>query len=136
MPKNNKIFNAQSSSGAYISDHLKVIKSQLDFIDEILDLIEIEEVNEKTGKKKSVKLIEKEIEDNRKLYCHLIVSTIASLKKKKGEWIPVSALFIRENIPKSSWIKFVDKGGSTVPLMIKHPFNISKTIGVHGSNLN
>ena len=110
MPKNNKIFNAQSSSGAYISDHLKVIKSQLDFIDEILDLIEIEEVNEKTGKKKSVKLIEKEIEDNRKLYCHLIVSTIASLKKKKGEWIPISALFIRENIPKSSWIKFVDKG--------------------------
>ncbi|OBQ04638.1 MAG: hypothetical protein AN490_15050 [Anabaena sp. AL09] len=26
--------------------------------------------------------------------------------------------------------------GSTVPLMIKHPFNISKTIGVHGFNLN
>ncbi|MFN6156572.1 MAG: MAE_28990/MAE_18760 family HEPN-like nuclease [Dolichospermum sp.] len=28
------------------------------------------------------------------------------------------------------------KNGSTVPLMIKHPFNISKTIGVHGFNLN
>jgi hypothetical protein len=29
-----------------------------------------------------------------------------------------------------------NQNGSTVPLMIKHPFNISKTIGVHGFNLN
>ncbi|KZL49345.1 hypothetical protein A2T98_13075 [Nodularia spumigena CENA596] len=110
MSKAIKLFNSQSSSGSYLSTNLKVIKPQLDFINEILHLIEVDTINEKTGKKKSVKLIEREIEDNRKFYCHLIVSTLAALKKNKDGWIPISSVFIEKNIPKCSWFKFVDKG--------------------------
>jgi hypothetical protein len=38
--------------------------------------------------------------------------------------------------PEPKRCSVIKKDGSTVPLMIKHPFNISKTIGVHGFNLN
>jgi hypothetical protein len=102
--KKNKVLNGQSSCGAYIIDSFKVIKAQLDFVDGLLEMIVDEE--EEEDEDKSLKIIEKEAEDNRNLYCHILASSISNMKRKKSEWVPISSLFIRTHVPKSCWQKF------------------------------
>lgn len=96
--------NGQSSCGAYIITNFKVIKAQLDFVDSLLEMIVDEDEDE--DEDKSPDLIEKEAEDNRNLYCHILASSISNMKRKQSEWVPISSVFIKKHVPKSCWQKF------------------------------
>ncbi|MEA5625298.1 hypothetical protein [Nostoc sp. UHCC 0251] len=64
----------------YIISSYRVIKSQLDFVNNLLG-----DVND----------------DTRTLFCHILVSVIINIKKI--EWIPVSSTLIKKKIQKASW---------------------------------
>ncbi|QSV70073.1 MAG: hypothetical protein HEQ20_03965 [Aphanizomenon flos-aquae KM1D3_PB] len=106
MPKKNKLLDAGSKCRAYIIEQFKVIKTQLDFVNSLLEMI----VNEQEDEGKSAKLIEKETEHNRNLFCHILASTTSNIKKKKTAWIPISSRFREKYLSHSCYQKFEDAG--------------------------